>query len=72
MRIPPLAGLAEVAQILGVRKTTAARYTYREDFPQPVARLAMGPVWAVEDVEEWAKQYGPIRRGRPHKRATGE
>jgi hypothetical protein len=47
-----LAGLAEVATILGVTKRTALRNTQRADFPPPLAKLAMGPVWGADDVEE--------------------
>ena len=36
---PRLAGLAEVAEILGVTKRSASRYTRRPDFPEPLARL---------------------------------
>jgi hypothetical protein len=69
-RVPSfrLAGLAEVAQLLGATKRTASRYTALPDFPEPVARLAMGPVWLAEDIEAWARQRGPIRPGRPQRR----
>ena len=59
-----LAGLAEVAALLGVSKRTATRYTGRSDFPAPVARLAAGPVWLEDDVREW-KRTTPITPGRP-------
>lgn len=62
-----VAGLAEVAGLLGVSKRTATRYTTREDFPQPAAQLAMGPIWWIEDVEDWSRTT-PIRRGRPPSR----
>jgi prophage regulatory protein len=57
-------GLAEVAALLGVSKRTATRYTAREDFPEPAAVLAMGPIWCRAEVEAWISK-GPIRRGRP-------
>lgn len=60
MRVPQLAGLAEAVELLGTRKTTVVHYVSREDFPEPVARLAIGPVWLVEDVEECAST-GPSR-----------
>jgi predicted DNA-binding transcriptional regulator AlpA len=62
-----LAGLTEVAQLLGASKRTATRYATSPDFPEPVAKLAMGLVWLVDDIEDWAKRRGTIRPGRPQK-----
>jgi predicted DNA-binding transcriptional regulator AlpA len=62
-----LAGLAEVAEIVGVSRRTAARYANRSDFPTPVARLRAGPVWLIEDVEAWAGSIEQPARGRPLK-----
>lgn len=50
---PSLVGLAEVAEILGVNRQRAHQIAYTKGFPDPVARLAMGPVWLREDVEQW-------------------
>lgn len=61
-----LAGVAEVAEICGVPKRTAIRYTQRPDFPEPLDRLASGPVWRRTDVEEW-KRMLPLPTGRPRK-----
>ena len=63
-----LAGLAEVAELLGISKRSASRYTRRDDFPVPVARLSTGPVWDAAAVEAWGAEHGPFRRGRPKKR----
>jgi len=60
-----LAGLAEVAEMLGVSRRTAARYVARSEFPAPVARLRAGPVWLAEDVEAWAESASQPQRGRP-------
>jgi predicted DNA-binding transcriptional regulator AlpA len=60
-----LAGLAEVAELLGVTKRSATRYAARADFPEPLERLASGPVWARADVERWATQHMPLPPGRP-------
>ena len=60
-----LAGLAETAEILGVTKRTALGYSKRDDFPEPLARLASGPVWDADAVEAWGAEHGPFRRGRP-------
>jgi len=70
MRVLRLAGLAEAAEILGVTKRTALEYTKRNDFPEPLARLASGPVWDAADVETWGARHGPFRPGRPSKRSA--
>ena len=59
----PLAGLAEVADALGVTKRTASRYTTRRDFPAPLQVLAAGPVWRLEDVRRWGREHLPLREG---------
>jgi len=63
-----LAGMEEIAELLGVAKVTAKRYGARDDFPEPVAVLAGGRVWLREDVLEWAERTLPLPRpGRPRK-----
>jgi predicted DNA-binding transcriptional regulator AlpA len=63
-----LAGVAEIAQLLGVHQRTAARYTQRADFPTPAGQLSRGRVWLRADVERWAKRTLPLDTGRPPKR----
>jgi predicted DNA-binding transcriptional regulator AlpA len=70
MRPLRLAGLAEVAELLGVNKRSASRYVRRPDFPEPLARLASGPIWAADEIEAWGAENGPFRPGRPTKRDT--
>ena len=65
---PDLAGLSEIAAMLNVTKRTASNYTGRPDFPGPIERLEMGPVWRRVDIEEWAKKNLPLPPGRPPKR----
>lgn len=55
--VPKLAGLAEVAALLAARsgkatvsRSYAGQVTAHPDFPEPVQRLAMGPVWLEADV----------------------
>ena len=43
--------------MLGVTKRTASRYTTKSDFPRPIARLAMGPIWRTAEVERWAREH---------------
>lgn len=65
MQLPKLAGLAEIAAIAGVSKRTATRYTAREDFPAPIAVLAMGPVWRIDQVQAWLDSGNRPTPGRP-------
>src|SRR4051812_41880707 len=54
-----LVGFAEIVELLAVPERTAARYVKRTDFPDPIVRLAAGPVWHRADVEDWAKEHIP-------------
>lgn len=63
-----LAQLAEVAEILGVSRATAARAVDRPGFPAPADVLATGRVWRRVDVEAWGRENPPRGRGRPPKR----
>ena len=62
-----LAGLADISRLLKVSKRTAQNYVARADFPEPLGRIAAGPVWRRADVEAWAKAHLPLRPGRPRK-----
>ena len=61
-----LLGFAEIVKFLNVPERTAARYVKRPDFPDPLARLAAGPVWHRADVDKWAKKHLPLPRGGSH------
>lgn len=52
-RFPKLAGLAEIAGLAGVTRQRASQIAAHPDFPAPVARLAMGPVWREADVQKF-------------------
>lgn len=54
-------GTAEVAEFLGVSRGRVTQLAQREDFPEPVVRLASGPVWATVDIEQWARATGRTR-----------
>jgi prophage regulatory protein len=43
----------------GVSRQRAYQITSRIDFPTPVADLAQGKIWLVEDVEVWMKAHRP-------------
>ena len=64
-RVPKLAGLAEVADLAGVSRTRAGQITAHPDFPAPVQRLAMGPIWVEVDVKRFLAT--PRKAGRKPK-----
>jgi predicted DNA-binding transcriptional regulator AlpA len=61
-RIPPLAGLAEVAALAGVSRKRAWQLTQHKAFPAPVQMLAMGPVWLESDVKTFLAVPRPAGR----------
>jgi predicted DNA-binding transcriptional regulator AlpA len=54
-------------ETLGVTKRTALKYVAREDFPEPIDRLATGREWLRADVEPWSKAHLPLPPARPRK-----
>lgn len=65
VKVPKLAGLAEVASLAGVSRKRAWQLTQHPDFPAPVQVLAMGPVWAEKGVAKFlATPRTPGRRVR--------
>jgi predicted DNA-binding transcriptional regulator AlpA len=62
-----IVGLSEIAAMFGVTKRTAVRYSKRDDFPAPFARLTAGLVWDRAEVEAWGKEHLPLPPGRPRK-----
>jgi predicted DNA-binding transcriptional regulator AlpA len=53
-----LIGAAELQQVLGVSRRRAWELAQRADFPTPVAKLIMGSVWDLNDVQQWADDTG--------------
>lgn len=69
-----LAGVAEVATALGVSRTQVQTWDSRRarnGFPEPVARLACGPIYALSAVLEWRAQYVPNKGGAPRGERNG-
>lgn len=67
-RFPKLAGLAEIAGLAGVSRQRAGQLTVHPQFPEPVQRLAMGPVWLESDVVKFIAT--PRKAGRRPKDAA--
>ena len=55
--VPPLAGVAEAAEIMGWDKRRVITYIDRGQFPEPVMSLASGRIWLREDVESYAQDW---------------
>ena len=51
-----LMGRLEIADLLGVSQQRVNQLARRKDFPEPVARLALGQVWDAAAVREWAEK----------------
>lgn len=51
-----LVGIAEIGELLGVSRQRVTQLAKRDDFPAPIARLRMGPVWTLKAVRGWNKQ----------------
>jgi predicted DNA-binding transcriptional regulator AlpA len=68
-RTPDLVGLGDIAERYGVQKNSAWRWSRRDDFPAPAARISNRiPVWRRVDVDRWAKKNLPLPGGRPRSR----
>jgi prophage regulatory protein len=67
VRPDEVVGLSEIAELYGVARHTAWRYSRRPDFPEPLARLGAGNIWRRTDVEAWRKANLPLKPGRPRK-----
>jgi hypothetical protein len=62
-----LVGLAEVAEMLNIRRGSVAsrRETHFDTFPAPVAELACGPIWLRSQLVEYLaleKELGALAR----------
>jgi len=52
-------GAPEIAQMLGVsRQRVYQLMDAYDDFPAPVATLAVGRIWSRAEVEEWNRSHG--------------
>lgn len=63
-----LAGLTEVGKLLKVSRQRAAQLAVRQDAPAPIAELAAGPVWYLDDWSTFKKGWHR-QGGRPRKSA---
>ncbi|HTU13674.1 MAG TPA: hypothetical protein VMF31_00625 [Solirubrobacterales bacterium] len=55
-----LAGIAEIAALLDESRQRVNQLvdnSEKNGFPEPIDRIAAGPVWKHSDVEKWKKQW---------------
>jgi len=62
-----LVGAHEIRALLGVSRQRVYQLAGRSDFPRPVATLAQGKIWLINDIEAWIGS-APVRRRRPRGR----
>jgi predicted DNA-binding transcriptional regulator AlpA len=60
-----LVGVAEAARMLHLSRPALVKRSKANDFPQPLARLAAGPVWARESIVAYAKARAQAYEERP-------
>jgi predicted DNA-binding transcriptional regulator AlpA len=57
--VPPLVGLAEAADVVGLTKRRIQQLQAEGQFPEPVTRLRATPVWRRDDLVAWAARRDP-------------
>jgi hypothetical protein len=65
-----LGGVHEVAELLGIGKSALADRRRGLGFPKPLAELACGPVWDLDEIEDYklAREWQPFGAPRPRRR----
>jgi len=56
-------GVTEIAELLGVSRQRVSELRGRPGFPEPIAELAAGPVWALSHLRRFLDEW-PRRAGR--------
>jgi predicted DNA-binding transcriptional regulator AlpA len=60
-----MVGVPEIAQLLGVsRQRVYQLVDSYDDFPAPLAKLAVGRIWSREAVEDWNRRHDDRPTGR--------
>lgn len=65
-----LAGVAEVAQMLGVSRQRVHQIVQTNpEFPKPIAELSAGRIWRREEIEVWAQTHPDRQKSGPRRRS---
>lgn len=59
---PQLVGVSEAALIFGVKPATISTWVARGKMPEPLARLAAGPVWSAGQLEAMARMMQKLEQ----------
>ena len=54
-----LIGAHEIRDLLGVSRQRVYQLATQSDFPKPVATLAQGKIWMVDDIAAWIGTHRP-------------
>ena len=57
-----IAGHYEAAEILGWQKQQVTVYINRGKFPEPLQKLASGPIWLKDDIQKFKESRGRVKR----------
>jgi hypothetical protein len=63
-----IAGVAEIARLFNVNKSTASMWYTRRDrngHPEAIAYLSCGALFDINEVVQWYGNYHPLKGGRP-------
>jgi len=56
-RVPRLAGVHEVAALLGITKGALGDRRRGREFPKPLAQLECGTIWDLDEIERYKASY---------------
>lgn len=60
-RVPDdLMSTIEIAELLGVSRQRVDKLSRSDQFPSPMADLAIGRVWRRQDIEDWTRATGRL------------
>ncbi|HEX9992461.1 MAG TPA: hypothetical protein VGB14_05995 [Acidimicrobiales bacterium] len=61
--VDDIVSASEIAARLGAKQPSVVHDWRRRhaDFPQPIARVKLGHLWAWPDVERWARRTGRLK-----------
>ena len=70
--VTEIVGIREMLDMLHVRDSTLSNWVRQRimadnrgtGFPEPIRKLAMGPIWDAEEVRAWYRKYTP-QKGHP-------
>jgi serine/threonine protein kinase len=60
-----MGGVTEVADLLGISRQRVAKLRERNDFPDPIAEIAQGPIWDLDQIQAWRHSGLRLSSGRP-------